>query len=295
MALSLLQGYDTDSGSSSDDDLTVTIDKKALSNKRPVLMQNNYDQTNKRLKSNSSPSKPVVSKAVKSVKHVEAVQANEIPLPASINAMFIEREREIVHDDPALHDGRIRAFGHEKNNWASYIYIDLQDCELDEAKNFIVKELDLESIEHHHLSISRVVSLRHHWIDPLTKTLKDNLEQGKAFPLSLDKLQVYANDDKTRTFVGLEATVGVKELQKLTSSVDHCFREYKLPPFYYPPSFHVSLGWCLGDRRAQIRAKLQKIQLKLVDILEDDDDLGRILVKNVHCKSGNKIFQFKLK
>eukprot|EP00092_Neocalanus_flemingeri_P039732 GFUD01043270.1.p1 GENE.GFUD01043270.1~~GFUD01043270.1.p1 ORF type:complete len:295 (-),score=84.71 GFUD01043270.1:26-910(-) len=294
MALSLLQGYDTDSGSSSEDDLTVTVDKQALSNKskRPVMKQNDYEQPPKRLKSNPSPSKSVVAKPGRPA---PVDNAKEIPLPASINAMFIEREREIVHDDPALHDGRIRAFGHEKNNWASYVYIDLQDCELDEVKNFIVKELDLEPIDHHHLSVSRVVSVRHHWIDPFTKTLKENLEQGKAFPLSLDKLQVYANDDKTRTFVGLEATVGAKELQKLTASVDYCFSEYKLPPFYYPPSFHVSLGWCLGDMRPQIRAKLQKLELKLVDILEDDDDLGRVMVKNVHCKSGNKIFQFKLR
>lgn len=296
MALSLLQGYDTDSGSSSEDDLTVTLDKQAINNKRPIMKRSNYEQPVKRLKTNPSPNKqPEVSRAAKSIKPDETVKSKEIPLPASINAMFIEREKEIVHDDPALHDGRIRSFGHEKNNWASYVYIDLQDCELDEAKNFIVKELVLEPIEHHHLSISRVVSLRHHWIDPFIKSLKDNLEQGKAFPLSLDKLQVYTNDDKTRTFVGLEATVGVKELQKLTTCVDYCFSEYKLPPFYYPPSFHVSLGWCLGDMRAQIRNRLQKLELKLVDIMEDDGDFGRLLVKNVHCKSGNKIFQFKLK
>ena len=166
---------------------------------------------------------------------------------------------------------------------------------LDEAKNFLVKELVLEPIEHHHLSISRVVSLRHHWIDPFVKSLKDNLEQDKSFHLCLDKLQVYTNDDKTRTFVGLEATGGVRELQKLTANVDYCFSEYKLPAFYYPPSFHVSLGWCLGDISSQIRARLQKLELRLIDILEDDGDLGRFLVKNVHCKTGNKIFQFKLK
>lgn len=294
--MSLLQGYDTDSGSSSEDDLTVTLDKQAINNKRPVQKQSNYEQPIKKLKTSTPPTKQSeVSRTAKSFKVADTAKSNEIPLPPSINAMFIEREKEVVHDDPALHDGRIRSFIHEKNNWASYVYIDLQDCELDEAKNFIVKELVLEPIAHHHLSISRVVSLRHHWIDPFTKSLKDNLEHGKAFPLSLDKLQVYTNDDKTRTFVGLEATVGVKELQKLTTSVDYCFSEYKLPSFYYPPSFHVSLGWCLGDMRAQIRPRLQKLELKLVDILEDDGDLGRFMVKNVHCKSGNKIFQFKLK
>ena len=44
-----------------------------------------------------------------------------------------------------------------------------------------------------------------------------------------------------------------------------------------------------------LRQKLQKTELKLVDILDDDDDLGRMVVKNIHCKSGNKVFEFKLK
>ena len=93
----------------------------------------------------------------------------------------------------------------------------------------------------------------------------------------------------------MEVSVGVKELQKLTYSVDKCLRDYNLPSFYYPPSFHVSLGWCLGDMRAVIRQKLLKTELKLIDILDDDDDLGRFVVKNINVKSGNKIFEMKLR
>ena len=165
----------------------------------------------------------------------------------------------------------------------------------EEAKNFILSELELEPVEQHHVSISRVVSLRHHWIDPFVESLRQTVERSKAFPLSLNKLQVYCNDDKTRTFVGLETTAGVQDLQRLTYGVDKCLKEYKLPPFYYPPSFHVSLGWCLGDMRAPIKTILQKVELKLVDILEDDDELGKLIVRNIHCKAGNKIFEFKLK
>ena len=165
----------------------------------------------------------------------------------------------------------------------------------EEAKNFILSELELEPVEQHHVSISRVVSLRHHWIDPFVESLRQTVERSKAFPLSLNKLQVYCNDDKTRTFVGLETTAGVQDLQRLTHGVDKCLKEYKLPPFYYPPSFHVSLGWCLGDMRAPIKTILQKVELKLVDILEDDDELGKLIVRNIHCKAGNKIFEFKLK
>ena len=292
MALSLLQGYDSDRGSGSssdsDDDITVTINQDTVQGKKKRYAANNHRNQPIMKKIKQEPTQRVKT----SQRHIEG---KSVPLPASINAMFNEDNVEIVHDDPTLHDGRIRSFGHEPNNWATYVYVDLQDCELDEVKNFIVKELDLEPIEHHHLSVSRVVSFRHHWIDPFIQSVKSQMEHSRTFFLSLDKLQVYANDDRTRTFVGLEASVGVKELQKLTYTVDKCFKEYNLPSFYYPPSFHVSLGWCLGDMRAFIRQKLQKTELKLVDILDDDDDIGRLVVKNINIKSGNKIFEVKLK
>lgn len=296
MALSLLQNYDTDTSSDSDSEdelIKVTIDKSILSGKRPLKTVSN---SVKKFKGNlPSPNTISQQSNLRPVEASESASDAGIPLPASINAMFNERSREIVHDDPSLHGGRIRSFGHEKNNWATYVYIDLLDCDLEEAKNFILSELELEPVEQHHVSISRVVSLRHHWIDPLVESLRQTVERSKPFPLSLNKLQVYCNDDKTRTFVGLETTAGVQDLQRLTYGVDKCLKEYNLPPFYYPPSFHVSLGWCLGDMRAPIKTILQKVELKLVDILEDDDELGKLIVRNIHCKAGNKIFEFKLK
>lgn len=298
MALSLLQGYDSDHGSGtssdSDDDITVTINQEAVQGgkKKRLIAVNNRSRNESNIKKFKQ-SQEISSQRDKNIQKYSG--GKTVPLPASINAMFNQDDEEIVHDDPTLHGGRIRTFGHEPNNWATYVYVDLQDCELDEVKNFIVKELDLEPIDHHHLSISRVVSFRHHWIEPFTQAVKSQLEHSRTFFLSLDKLQVYSNDDRTRTFVGLEASVGVKELQKLTYTVDKCFKEYNLPSFYYPPSFHVSLGWCLGDMRAVIRQKLQKTELKLVDILDDDDDIGRLVVKNINIKSGNKIYEVKLK
>ena len=302
MALSLLQGYDSGPGggsssdTESDDDITVTINQEAVQgkNKRAAGHSNKSQHGAKKMRYQHQHTPPQQPPVTARPGH-RYKQQSDIPLPASINAMFNDTDAEVVHDDPTLHGGRIRSFLHEPNNWATYVYVDLQDCELDEAKNLIMKELDLEPIDHHHLSVSRVISFRHHWIEPFVQTVKAQVEHARAFYLSLDKLQVYANDDRTRTFVGLEASVGVKELQKLTYSVDKCLREYNLPSFYYPPSFHVSLGWCLGDMRAVIRQKLQKTELKLVDLLDGDDDLGRILVKNINCKSGNKIFEIKLK
>jgi len=35
--------------------------------------------------------------------------------------------------------GRVRSFPHEKNNWASFVYIDVSDLDLDDVRNFLVK------------------------------------------------------------------------------------------------------------------------------------------------------------
>ena len=128
MALSLLQGYDSDSDNSSDDDITVTVNNIASFNKRSVELHNEQQPMKKLKQTNGLHLKKTVE--AKNAQHEESLKPDSIPLPASINAMFLERDKEIVHDDPSLHDGRIRSFAHEKNNWATYVYIDLQDCEL---------------------------------------------------------------------------------------------------------------------------------------------------------------------
>ena len=131
MALSLLQGYDSDQGSSSDseDDLQVTINKEALTSKtkRPHQQQQTYQRLQPQLKKIKSAKSTA---RLQSSTKVKTQNKSDIPLPASINSMFIEEEEEMVHDDPTLHEGRIRSFSHEKNSWATYVYVNLQDCEL---------------------------------------------------------------------------------------------------------------------------------------------------------------------
>ena len=60
------------------------------------------------------------------------------------------------------------------------------------------------------------VSLRHHWIDPVIQGISQGFKDIDRFTLKLDKLAVYLNDERTRTFVGLEATGGVPQLSKLS-------------------------------------------------------------------------------
>jgi len=328
MALSLLQGYSSPSEASesdsddSDDGIVVTIDRNVLNGGRPgkrlnvkpvtarhpVKLARGEERERRRaevekkkrkqeeeIEKKKTQEEEMVQQRVSTLDmpHYDLGQTTEpsngiVPLPRAINDMF--QEEEEVVDDPALHEGRSRSFAHQANSWATYIYLDTKAFDLEEARDLLVKELDLEPIPNPHLSLSKVVSLRHHWLQPLTSSLQNSLGQERKFYLGLDKLQVYVNEECSRTFLGITAGAGWGQLSRLTKRVDSALQEYNLPPFYRPPSFHCSLAWCLGDRRASIIPRLQKLSLQLVDCLEED----AILVDAVHCKAGNKHFSFKL-
>lgn len=315
MALSLIANYSSDNSDDSDDSddgISVVIHKNphhAL--KRPAPNDFNKDKNGGRnaKKRQSLPngvSGPAAqARARVKVAKTESVLDNvhrpeleekfeSIPLPSTVLTMF-DKTKEQEELDQAQFQGRIRSFPHEKNNWASFIYIDVSDLELDEIRNFLLNELEVEPTEDAHVSLSRTVSLRHHWIDPVIQGITNGLKDIDRFTIKIDKLQVYCNDDRTRTFVGLEATTGVKPLTKLTQVVNATFQQFSLPKFYNPPKFHVSLVWCLGDKTKEINAILPALEMKMLDLIEDVDDFGKIFIKEAHCKSGNRFFDFKLK
>jgi len=313
--LQLLQCYDdsqseASSSDSDDDGVVVTINRRVVSgSKRSHPGSKNskdFKKAQPRIKGpppqetgvvSPLPPSPPVSTLL--MAHYDLGQGTEgsgasnglVPVPRAINDMFLaEEEATSWEDDPALHEGRTRSFQHAPNSWASYVYLPLEGLDLDEARDLLVKQLDLEPIQNPHLSLSRVVSLRHHWLEPLMKSLGEALKQETSFHLSLDRIQAYVNDEGTRTFVGLTAGAGWSQLSRLSRKVDSCLSEYNLPPFYRPPSFHCSLAWCLGDKRSSIRGQLEKLSLELVDCMEDES----MLVKQIHAKAGNKLFKFKL-
>jgi len=53
----------------------------------------------------------------------------KLPVPGDILSMFGGQNRPSVVDDPALHQGKIRSFAHERGNWASLVYISRMQIE----------------------------------------------------------------------------------------------------------------------------------------------------------------------
>lgn len=145
------------------------------------------------------------------------------------------------------------------------------------------------------MSLTRTVILRYHWITPFVDTLKETLPQHHKFVVMLDRLTVYCNEEKTRTFIALEIKTGHDSLQKIVNTLDKCLGEYNLQKFYENPSFHISIAWCLGDRTAELRHYLPQWNHELEQLLEEfTQEYWYVVVNKIFCRSGNKMFSFNL-
>ncbi|XP_019520052.1 PREDICTED: U6 snRNA phosphodiesterase isoform X1 [Hipposideros armiger] len=228
------------------------------------------------------------------------VPSQRLPVPDSVLHMFPGSE-EGPEDDSAKHGGRVRTFPHERGNWATHVYIpyevredflDLLDALLLHAQTYVPRLVRMEAF---HLSLSQSVVLRHHWILPFVQALKDRLASCHRFCFTANRVKIYTNQEKTRTFVGLEVTSGHTQFLDLVSEVDRVIEEFDLTTFYQDPSFHISLAWCVGDAHLQLEGQCLRELQEIVDEFEDSELLLRMHAEQVRCKSGNKFFSMPLK
>lgn len=65
---------------------------------------------------------------------------------------------------------------------------------------------NLEICEDFHISLSRTVVLRHHWIEGFTSSIRKQLNGIQRFPVQIfsQNIDVYTNEEKTRTFIGMD-------------------------------------------------------------------------------------------
>ncbi|XP_034487002.1 U6 snRNA phosphodiesterase [Drosophila innubila] len=206
-------------------------------------------------------------------------------------------EEEDDTDNSALHGGRIRSFKHERGNWATFVYVPAFASveQLEDFQSEVIEKLEphvqLQANESLHLSLSKTVVLQYHQIDEFTRSLQQALQSCTGFNSTLHMLQVYTNEERTRTFLAVQLDAAfTAKMSVLLRPVDLVMRDYRLPQFYEKPSFHVSLLWCVGDYQELLTNKLKELQ----QLLEDHDTL-KLPVNEVHCKCGNKDFIYKLK
>ncbi|XP_001659707.2 U6 snRNA phosphodiesterase [Aedes aegypti] len=204
--------------------------------------------------------------------------------------------------DPFKHQGRVRSFAHERGIWASYVFIDYNEIDaFDDLQNQLIeksmKDLDLElnRVDNLHLSLTKTFVLRHHNIAAFVENMRSAISGTKRFRISLSDLAVYTNEENTRTFLAVKvADQSCGPLSSLVEKLDTSMREYKLPTFYKDPSFHISLLWCLGNRRQLLDDNMPTLQETFSALYEEEYCDMNINVKMLNFKCGNKYYSFDL-
>ncbi|XP_050955366.1 U6 snRNA phosphodiesterase 1 isoform X1 [Labeo rohita] len=234
-----------------------------------------------------------------SVKRKAGNLTPRLPLPDSVKEMFRESEEQWT-DKSEEHGGRHRSFQHERGNWATYVF-----CPYDPEEAFLELLNEIMAVaaahgvpmtlsEEFHLSLSKTVVLRHHWIQPFIQSIRTGLTQFHKFFCLADKLRVYSNAEKTRTFLGMEISTGQTQLLELIKIVDETMKEFNLSTFYKDPSFHISLAWCVGNHTEKLKKTCLSEMQSLVDAYEDGPFYIKLNCTELRCKAGNKVFLFPL-
>lgn len=248
------------SGSSSEED--VVVDSPCSAAKKQKLEENTSS-------SNLSSATKIVKHDARSEESRQCMKG--LPLPSAIQQMFGEGKRK--HEDkPGSHGGRVRTFPHMEGNWASYVYIPVSP---DKRLQAFLKELllclqplNFQLIDDPHISLSRTVCIRHHWIEPLTESLKDQFHLLESCLCDIQTVKLFTNDEKTRTFLSLAVLSEGTKLLLYTAAIDTCFKEFKLPSYYQNPSYHMSILWCVGDVMSQITDTTRhKLQVSYTSVL----------------------------
>lgn len=110
--------------------------------------------------------------------------------------------------------------------------VELQNKIKNILKNSI--ELEFNLIEKSHISLSRTVVLLYHWIDIFKVSIIEQLKDVKSKSIDLNNLMFYSNDEKTRTFIGLNITLesDMSYLNDLVKRMNICLKDFNLPSYY---------------------------------------------------------------
>ncbi|XP_033213360.1 U6 snRNA phosphodiesterase isoform X2 [Belonocnema kinseyi] len=223
---------------------------------------------------------------------------DRLPLPQSIKTWKGVDHHTEVTDDPSQHEGKIRSFKHERGTWATLVYILYKPSEtLLSWMNLIRTHHSIEDgkiFEEFHVSLTRTVPLKFHWIDSFVEGVKKISENSNQFAMELTDVKVYCNDNKTRTFLGI-CCENDEALNDLTEALNKLLNEYLLPRFYEEASHHVSFLWCLDNQEERLKVKLPSLSSSLRNFIAENPQESYVQVQELHCKVGNRLYTFNLR
>lgn len=147
--------------------------------------------------------------------------------------------------------------------------------------------------EQFHISLTKTLILKFHWIDSIVESLKKLSLNTHKFTMEFSNIKIYCNEERTRTFLGIQCCRN-NISDYLISSIDNILAEYQLPPFYKDPSLHVSILWWLGDKEDSINKVISSVTSSFNKFLIDHIEENYVYINELYCKIGNKLYTFKL-
>mmetsp|Transcript_20619 Transcript_20619/g.48188 ORF Transcript_20619/g.48188 Transcript_20619/m.48188 type:complete len:264 (-) Transcript_20619:1314-2105(-) len=192
------------------------------------------------------------------------------------------------------HQGRVRSFAHVDGNWPTYVCFPVKMVDGLAAsiarvcaiarEAFGQRKLVLIDPVDFHVSLSRTFALRYHQLRPFQDLLETSLKRQRSFQGYLQGFEFYSNDDKTRSFVGLNFVTGSDVTRALVSSVDKAVVAFGHRPYYKNPRLHVSVAWALGGELPELPAS----SVKLYDPIPLEPT-------QVVCQAGNRTHIVRLR
>lgn len=205
--------------------------------------------------------------------------------------------------------GKVRTFPHVEGNYATNVYIPVRlsvdqrqqlDTVITQLQGLVaeiqpvVENKDgqvrgglnstLAEAAQYHLSLSRTVPIKFYQIQPLVSDLRSRLKGISSFEVSLAGLEVFLNDDRSRTFVAVNVSEGVAEVRQIIARVDKVAKAQGLPTYYKDPKPHVSFAWVAGDKENELRTALATLK---TETLFASHTL-KIQVNSVECRTGQR-------
>lgn len=100
--------------------------------------------------------------------------------------------------------------------------------------NSVLNELPVQGdiISSLHISLSRTLILKFHWIESFVEGIKLLCRSFNKFVVQLMDVRVYCNEERTRTFLGIYCQDEDGMLKCLIENVDNLLAGYQLPLFY---------------------------------------------------------------
>lgn len=151
-----------------------------------------------------------------------------------------------------------------------------------EFKDFDFVQVDPLSPEAtFHLSLTRTLYIKDYQKDLFKQKIIETLKSTELpTKLKCEKVEIYLNDEMTRTFIAIDVK-NDERILKVIESIDKILKDFGLPVYYKAPKLHFSLFWCQGNEIENLNKK----KVLSCNFFEEFE----VKIEEIFIKCGNKV------